>query len=62
MRQATGIRQARYLGLDAVSAGTSGHGRGCIDMVTQFCGREQEGERARRRKDHEHHQDQDAGG
>jgi hypothetical protein len=26
----------------AVPAGTSGHGCGCIDMMTRFCGREQE--------------------
>ena len=29
-----------FLATLTVSAGTSGHGRGCIDMVTRFCGRE----------------------
>ena len=50
-----------FLATLTVSAGTSGHGRGCIDMVTRFCGREGGRGRAGRRKDHEHHQDQDAG-
>jgi len=35
------FRNARLATL-AVPAGTSGHGRGCIDMMTRFCGREQE--------------------
>ena len=34
------LRNARLATL-AVSAGTSGHGCGCIDMMTRFCGREQ---------------------
>ena len=35
------FRNAR-LAILAVLAGTSGHGCGCIDMMTRFCGREQE--------------------
>ena len=35
------FRNARLATL-AVPAGTSGHGCGCIDMMTRFCGREQE--------------------
>ena len=35
------FRNARFATL-AVLAGTSGHGCGCIDMMTRFCGREQE--------------------
>ena len=34
----------------AVSAGTCGHGRGCIDMATRFCGRER-GKHRRRGRD-----------
>jgi hypothetical protein len=34
------FRNARLATL-AVPAGTSGHARGCIDMMTRFCGREQ---------------------
>ena len=35
------FRNARFA-IFAVPAGTSGHGCGCIDMMTRFCGREQE--------------------
>ena len=35
------FRNARLATL-AVPAGTSGHGCGCIDMMTRFCDREQE--------------------
>ena len=35
------FRNARQAIL-AVPAGTAGHGCGCIDMMTRFCGREQE--------------------
>ncbi|HJY69314.1 MAG TPA: hypothetical protein VJ254_21550 [Streptosporangiaceae bacterium] len=35
------LRNARFATL-AVPAGTSGHGSGFIDMMTRFCGREQE--------------------
>jgi hypothetical protein len=41
----------------AVSAGTSGHGRGCMDMMTRFCSRTGEGKSTGRKKDHEHHHD-----
>jgi hypothetical protein len=45
------FRNARLATL-AVPAGTSGHGRGCIDMMTRFCGREQEQGKDRSQRDY----------
>jgi len=38
-----------FLAILAVSAGTSGHGCGCIDMTTRSCGRKREEEGGRRK-------------
>jgi len=45
------FRNARFAIL-AVLAGTCGHGCGCIDMMTRFCGREQEQGKDRSQRDY----------